>query len=176
MLIGHVALGAVVPRSGHVVHERRDMIPASWVDDARVHSSMVMPVRIGLAPSNLDHGHNLLMELYVYKPRDGIAYKLSEKATNCVLLNRSNHVSTKYKQWLSAEDTVELFAPAADTVSTVRQWLEAAGIASERISQSSNKQWLQFDGHADEVESLFGAEYYVHTHETSGKSHISCKE
>jgi tripeptidyl-peptidase-1 len=38
--------------------------------------------------------------------------------------------------------------------------LESAGIEANRISHSTNKQWLQFDANVDEVERLLKAEYH----------------
>jgi hypothetical protein len=53
----------VAPR--HVVHERRDVLPEYWIEESRLDKQERLPVRIGLAQSNLDHGHDLLMEMYV---------------------------------------------------------------------------------------------------------------
>lgn len=77
---------------------------------------------------------------------------------------------------MSVHEVNELFAPAEEAVSTVRTWLEGAGIAAERVTQSANKQWLQFDGEAEEVERLLGTEYYIYTHDTSGRTHLACEE
>lgn len=50
------------------------------------------------------------------------------------------------------------------------------GIAGHRVSQSVNKQWLQFDAEAEEVENLLRTEYYLYSHQGTGKSHIACQE
>lgn len=70
----------------------------------------------------------------------------------------------------------DLFAPDNDSVDGVRSWLEESGIPADRISQSVNKQWIQFDADAEEVESLIKAEYYMYSHAESGNSHIACRE
>ena len=70
----------------------------------------------------------------------------------------------------------ELFAPGQETVNAVRSWLESTGIAAERITQSANKQWLQFDASAEEAERLFATEYHVYEHETFGNTNIACDE
>jgi tripeptidyl-peptidase-1 len=70
----------------------------------------------------------------------------------------------------------DLFAPAKDSVDGVRSWLEESGIPADRISQSVNKQWIQFDADAEEVEKLINAEYYMYFHAESGNSHIACRE
>lgn len=74
------------------------------------------------------------------------------------------------------EEIHELFAPAEDAVSAVRGWLESAGVAADRISQSVNKQWIQFDADAEEAERLLGTEYYIYTHGQTGRSHVGCNE
>lgn len=70
----------------------------------------------------------------------------------------------------------DLFAPSEDTVAGVRAWLESAGVEADRISQSKNKQWIQFDADAAEVERLLATEYYIYDHAEDGKSHVACRE
>lgn len=77
---------------------------------------------------------------------------------------------------MTVHEVNDFFAPSEKAVSAVRTWLANAGIASDRVSLSANKQWLQFDGHADEVERLLGTEYYIYTHEDSGRTHLGCEE
>lgn len=77
---------------------------------------------------------------------------------------------------MSVHEVNDLFAPSEDAVSAVRSWLEGAGIAAERVTQSANKQWLQFDGDAAEVERLLNTEYYIYTHAESGRTHLACEE
>jgi len=55
---------AAVPRPGnHVVHERRDAVPKSWIKRDRLDADAELPVRIGMTQSNLERGHELLMEV-----------------------------------------------------------------------------------------------------------------
>jgi hypothetical protein len=65
LLLGAAAavMGLPAPHD-YVVHERRDYIPGSWVQSKKLDGSTVLPVRIGLSQSNLDRGHDLLMEMY----------------------------------------------------------------------------------------------------------------
>lgn len=53
---------ASVP-SSHVVHERRDVPPKQWVKRSRVAENAILPMRIGLAQSNLHRGYDLLMDV-----------------------------------------------------------------------------------------------------------------
>ena len=88
----------------------------------------------------------------------------------------SRHDSPKYGQWFSAEEIIDIFAPAADAVDSVREWVESSGIDPRRISLSTNKQWLQFDASADEAERLFKTQYHVYEHEPTGNTNIACDE
>jgi tripeptidyl-peptidase-1 len=47
----------------HPPHERRDVLPDYWAEEARLDGQTVLPVRIGMTQSNLDHGHDMLMEM-----------------------------------------------------------------------------------------------------------------
>lgn len=46
----------------HVLHERRET-SENWVKRDRVHSDVKLPMRIGLVQSNLNNGHELLMQV-----------------------------------------------------------------------------------------------------------------
>lgn len=74
----------------------------------------------------------------------------------------SKHDSPKYGQHYSAEEIIDLFAPERAAVEAVNAWLEDSGISSHRVSQSTNKQWIQFDASVDEVERLLSTQYHVY--------------
>jgi tripeptidyl-peptidase-1 len=86
----------------------------------------------------------------------------------------SKHDSPRYGQHYSAEEVADIFAPSQSTVDAVRDWLLSAGIPAERISQSVNKQWMQFDAAAGELESLLKTEYHVYEHSGTGQSTVAC--
>ncbi|KAL9614182.1 MAG: hypothetical protein Q9167_001334 [Letrouitia subvulpina] len=133
----------------NVLHEKRENAPRFWVKRDRVAPHVLLPVRIGLTQSNLDIGPALLDEV-------------------------SNPLSAKYGKHYTAEEVHEIFAPSKGSVDSVRSWLESTGVHPERISQSTNKQWLQFDAATEEVERLLDTEYYHFEHLDSGKSNIAC--
>ncbi len=55
---------AAVPfPSSHAVHERRDYVPKTWIKRDRLDASAKLPVRISMTQSNLERGHDLLMEV-----------------------------------------------------------------------------------------------------------------
>lgn len=65
LLLGAAAAVIALPAPHeYVVHERRDYIPNSWIQSKKLDGSTTLPVRIGLTQSNLDRGHDLLMEMY----------------------------------------------------------------------------------------------------------------
>lgn len=47
----------------HVMHEKRQAPASDWVKVARIESTAILPMRIGLTQSNLDKGHDFLMEV-----------------------------------------------------------------------------------------------------------------
>ena len=133
----------------HVLHEERSKPTRHWTRTEELKQDAKLPMRIGMTQSNLDQGDALLMEV-------------------------AHHASNKYGQWYTAEEIVELFAPSKETVSSVRNWLETSGIESDRISQSANRQWMQFDATVEEAENLLRTKYYIYEHGQTGRTHIAC--
>jgi tripeptidyl-peptidase I len=84
----------------------------------------------------------------------------------------SEHGSLKYGQHYTAEEAVEIFASSQPKVDTVHNWLFSAGISAETISQSVNKQWMQFDASTRELESLLNTEYHTYEHADTGKTTV----
>lgn len=46
-----------------VLHERRSDHGGPWVKKAKPHKHINIPMRIGLQQSNVNHGHDLLMDM-----------------------------------------------------------------------------------------------------------------
>jgi tripeptidyl-peptidase I len=88
----------------------------------------------------------------------------------------SHHASPNYGKHYTSEEVVELFKPSDSAVESVRVWLTNAGIASDRISQSANKQWIQFDGTIKELEGLLHTEYHVFEHERTGLQDVATEK
>ncbi|KAH8817299.1 Pro-kumamolisin, activation domain-containing protein [Xylogone sp. PMI_703] len=136
----------------HALHERHTSSMAKhWAKREKLPRTAVLPMRIGLKQSNLDMGHSRLMEI-------------------------STPGSAHYGKHMTSEEVIEFFAPAQSSVDAVMDWLVSSGIAPSRISQSTNKQWIQFDAAVDEVEDLLVADFYLW--ETSSGEHkdIACEE
>ncbi|KAJ5133905.1 Aorsin [Penicillium atrosanguineum] len=141
--------GAIPAPTKHVLHEKRDKHAYDWIKGARVESDAVLPVRIGLTQNNLEKGDELLMDV-------------------------SSPSSARYGQYWSAEEVHDMFAPSAEAVDEVRQWLHAAGIDAARIVHTDNKGWLAFDAYAHEAEKLFKTTFYEHEHVSTGSMKIGC--
>ncbi|TGJ88447.1 hypothetical protein E0Z10_g268 [Xylaria hypoxylon] len=139
----------IIPHT-HIRHEKRTTVQGdSWAKVTRAKGEALLPVRIGLKQINLMDGHHLLMDI-------------------------SNPESENYGKHLSAEEVVDFFAPLESSVQAVRSWLVEAGIDAHTISQSSNKQWVQFDAPVDQVEDLLMTNYHIWEHKTTGAKDIGC--
>jgi tripeptidyl-peptidase-1 len=58
----------------------------------------------------------------------------------------------------------------------VKSWVVDSGIREERISQSSNKAWLQFDASIEEMEQLLQTKYHYYEHVNGGRKDIGCED
>jgi tripeptidyl-peptidase-1 len=74
----------------HVVHEKRTSHPAGWTRRSELSDSAIVPMRIALTQSNLDQGHQWLMDV-------------------------SHPNSEKYGQHWSADEVAQAFAPRYST-------------------------------------------------------------
>ncbi|KAJ4416113.1 hypothetical protein N0V82_006957 [Gnomoniopsis sp. IMI 355080] len=140
-----------VPRS-HVLHERQ--LPhwsRTWEKKSKVKKSALLPMRIGLRQNNLQEGHDLLMD-------------------------RSNPESPNFGQRMDPREVIEFFAPPKESVEVVRDWLVAGGINVTHITQSVNKQWIQFDATVAEVEELLYTDYFWWEHGPTGTENVAAEE
>ena len=157
MRVALAALGALVastaaaPSVNHVLHEKRGVLPPGWGQEQELDENNILPMKIGLAQSNLDKAEEYLLEI-------------------------SHPDSPKFGQHWSAKQIAETFAPSQETVDSVMYWLQTSGIAPERISRSQSLGWLHFDATVAEAEQLLKTKYHVYTHEASGKPHVACSE
>lgn len=44
-------------------HERRHALPQGWLKTEKIPTGSILPMRIGLVQSNLEKGHDLLMDV-----------------------------------------------------------------------------------------------------------------
>lgn len=79
------------------------------------------------------------------------------------------------KHWTAAEVN-KAFAPSAETVHAVRDWLISSGINHRRITISDNRGWIAFDASVKEAADLFGAQYHQYGHADQDKYTLGCDE
>ena len=139
-------------RSTHVLHEKRTTGLrglGQWRQASRVHPDAIVPLRIGLKQNNLEAGHDLLMSI-------------------------SHPNSPDYGKHLTDEEVHEFFAPSAETVESVRNWLLSSGI--EEVVHHDNKGWLAADIPASHAEHLFMSELYEYEDSNTGNIRMGCEE
>ena len=61
-VLAAVAVAVPTPES-HVVHEKWTRTPKAWTKRSRLAPDAKLPMRIGLTQSNLEKGHDLLMDV-----------------------------------------------------------------------------------------------------------------
>ena len=143
------AIAGPTPK-GLVRHEKRGHQP-HVVRKTRAPRDITLPVRIGLTQSNLDIGHETLMEI-------------------------SNPFSEKYGQHLTPQEIGEMFRPSRESVDSVRDWLHNTGIDIERHAVSAGRGWLKFEATTEELEALLATEYHVYHNTKTKDEHVGCNE
>lgn len=145
-----VSAWGLSPRlSPHVRHESRRSLPNDWAPVRRAPSDVVLPLRIGLVQPNLDNIESFLLDV-------------------------SHPDSPNYGNHWSAAKVASTFRPSAESVDTVKFWLNSGGIDLSRIRLSAGGNWLEANLTIAEAEELLKTEYYVYGHEPSGTEHIAC--
>lgn len=121
-------------------------------------STLTLPVLSLPSPSHSNH--------VVHEKRDTIQRKWQS----------SDPRSPRYGKHYTFDEVTDLFAPSALSVNAVKAWLVESGIREERISQSTNKAWLQFDASTAEMEQLLQTTYHYYKHVNGGRKHIGCED
>ena len=147
---------SALPADNYVVHETRAPTgtgPSNahlrWKRGLRADPDAIIPLRIGLAQTNLHLGHQKLMDV-------------------------SHPSSDSFGKHFTSEEVHDLFAPSHETISSVQGWLVEMGINETDIRQYTNKGWLSVDLPVSTVEDLFRTQY--HEHEKDGMLKIGCDE
>jgi tripeptidyl-peptidase-1 len=183
----------------HVVHERRERLPAHWKRSTKLHGDSSLPMRIALTQNNLDRADEFLMDiahpespnygkhvclfsissLHSSVPRVMRTFQwsflnISGRAVHLHYSEQSN-ADSEFLQW-SAKQVAETFAPSQESYASVLNWLSEHGIAAERVKQSQSLSWLQFDATVSEAEDLLNTQYFEYKHATTGQAHVACEE
>lgn len=82
--------------------------------------------------------------------------------------------SEKYGKHWTAEEVHDMFAPEAETVANIKEWLTDFGIHGSRVVHSENKGWIAVDVTVEEAEALLLTEFYEHEHKHSPKVRVGC--
>lgn len=135
----------------HVVHEKRNVIPAGWERGVRVPSSAQIPLRIALKQSNLDTLESELMRV-------------------------SDPDSKEFGQHWTPEAIASKFAPSQETVNAVVRWLKGQGIEESRIEQSESLGWLTVRAEVGEVEDLLKTRFHVYRRDEEEQATIGTDE
>lgn len=143
---------AIPSASNYVLHEKRATSHNSITKRSKLDARSVLPIRIGLTQRDLHMGYDWLMDV-------------------------SHPESDRYGKHWTAEEVNKAFAPTAETVQAVRDWLMSTGVADERITVSDNKGWLAFESTVEEAEKLFKADFYQREHhKDEAKYMVGCDE
>ncbi|OCK80706.1 subtilisin-like protein [Lepidopterella palustris CBS 459.81] len=144
-----IAATCALPTYKHVVHEKRDRLPAQWVKRDKMDSSAVLPVRVGLKQRNLDKAHEYLNSV-------------------------SNPKSKKYGQHWSISEITETFAPSSESTDAVLQWLAENGVVTAKMTGALHT--IELEMSVAEVERLLKTEYHVYENTETGQGHVACEE
>lgn len=142
------APAAKVSRGTHTIHEKRDVLPPSWSQSAKVPSDSVISMRIALAQNNLHRAEELLMDV-------------------------SHPNSPNYGKHWTPKQVAETFAPSEETHNVVKHWLEENGIDGSKVSQSLG--WIHANVTIADAERLLKTNYYLYEHD-SGTKHVGCTD
>ncbi|KAF3761013.1 subtilisin-like protein [Cryphonectria parasitica EP155] len=129
--------------------DTRSSLGSRWTKRSRVDSRSFLPVRIGIAQSNLEAAHDHLMRI-------------------------SDPTSPDYGKHWTSDQVIEFFKPSNEAVDQVTKWLHENGIGS--VTHSDNKGWLAFDAPTSMVEALLHTEYFEHHDSVTGGVMPACDE
>lgn len=141
-----VTAGPSPTLSPYIVHESRSHIPAGWSLSRKLEASATLPLRFGLKQSNIEDIGNLLNDV-------------------------SHPDSPNYGNHWTPGKIATTFAPSTQSLSTVREWLLANGIAAERLRITPTRSWIEVNATVEEAERLLMTEYHVFEHD-SGHQHV----
>jgi len=154
VLTSYAAALSIPLDAKYTVHEKREAHREAFAFAKHdvLGSGAIIPIRIGLTQRDLHRGYDWLMSV-------------------------AHPESPSYGKHWSAAEVNKAFAPTAETVQMVRDWLIRAGIAEHRIKVADNKGWLAFDAEVEEAEELFRAKYYMHEAGGRGEKYsVGCDE
>lgn len=130
----------------HVQHEMRSA-SSSVVKLAAAQTSTTVPVRINLKQQNLERGMDLLMAV-------------------------SDPDSPQYGQHWTRQQVIDQFAPAQESIDTVKQWLVDAGIPADDLTVAKDKGSIGFKTSVGTLEALLKTSYHVYENQKTASQHL----
>jgi tripeptidyl-peptidase-1 len=91
------------------------------------------------------------------------------------LLAISNPDSPHYGRHWTPSEVARAFAPAAEDVALVVEWLAISGIPSERLGRSHGADQLAFDSTVGELSRILSATYYHYTDVNGQEAQVACE-
>jgi len=92
-----------------------------------------------------------------------------EHALRVLIDQQHDKNSANFHQWLTPEESGQLFGVADTDITTLNGWLAQQGLSVEKVSK--NKRFIQFSGTVGSFEQAFQTEF--HNYSVRGVSHVS---
>lgn len=77
-----------------------------------------------------------------------------------MLYDMADPRSANFGKHMSGKEVHDMFAPAEDSVESVREWLRSSLGSSHAVRIAPNKQWLSFDATIGQLEELLQTKYH----------------
>lgn len=133
----------------HVQHEKREAHPLLPKSTEAVDGSATFVARIAMKQRNLEQGMDLLLAV-------------------------SDPNSPRYGQHYTSDEAAELFAPDADSIDKVTQWLKEAGV--DNVSVPKSRGFVDFETTTEKLESLLQTKYHIYDHTRTGSQQLGADE
>ncbi|EPT05545.1 hypothetical protein FOMPIDRAFT_83202 [Fomitopsis schrenkii] len=137
-----LAASGVLGRSVRIPKSRRDAAPLSFTLAGTASTDEPLTLKIALTQSNPSGLEEALYDV-------------------------STPTSPNYGQHLSKEEAAAFVAPTSKTTAAVNSWLQQHGINSTVLTPAGD--WLKIETTVGQANELFGANYNVYVHDTTGK-------
>ncbi|GAW11384.1 hypothetical protein ANO14919_007280 [Xylariales sp. No.14919] len=126
-----------LPTSEHVVHEKRDGVPAHWRKISEASDDTPIDLRFALKQNNLERAQEYMREV-------------------------SHPESENFGRFWTPQQVISTFAPSEGALSDTVQWLLQMGVASKRIAPSAGRNWVKVKSTVAEAEKLLDTTYNVY--------------
>ncbi|KAI1432579.1 peptidase S8/S53 domain-containing protein [Xylaria sp. CBS 124048] len=133
----------------HVLHEKRDVVPAHWTKLSAAKGSQPLELRIALKQANLHRAEEYMNDV-------------------------SHPDSENFGKFWTPEQVIDAFAPSAEALADTTKWLLQMGVTQDRIAPSAGRNWLKVNSTVAEAEKLLKTTYNVYQND-EGTVLIACE-